>query len=553
MTTPKVSVTTTKKRKQYEDRWSAYGANTGILKFSDELSTSSLRRFELFQPYDDSFLATLAPDISVARWSAGSILYEEGSYLDLAFYVIEGQIELFFKKQQQSEPIFNSIRLPAPGYYTPESVRHAGLGGRTVFQKRINIYQERRKKPPSDEISFLVTRQYDPSLGETVRLGRKDFFGEIGAMNGWPQSVTARTLSDCTLMQIRLPALREMKHKSVALKDRLDAIYRKRTLFTQLKTTPLLNGVDDASIDIFSQDVALVSCPPEAVVTTEGEPADALYLVSSGFIKLTQRVGIGEMTVSYLSKGMTLGETELLIDELGTWRFTGTSSGYAELIKIPRKGVRSLLEAYPAVEDRLWNSAVARIKESGRARRNLDLADLIDFSLTEGLVQGNSMLVIDLDVCTRCDDCVLGCAATHRGRPRFVREGEKYQNFLIARSCYHCEDPVCLIGCPTGAILRANIGDVVKIDDNLCIGCANCAQKCPYGAIVMFETGQLWPDSDVPEQLRGQNRIIASKCDLCLESSTGPACINNCPHSCAFRIASLDDFQQLLELNEIQY
>jgi Fe-S-cluster-containing dehydrogenase component len=156
------------------------------------------------------------------------------------------------------------------------------------------------------------------------------------------------------------------------------------------------------------------------------------------------------------------------------------------------------------------------------------------------------MLVIDLDVCTRCDDCMRGCADTHGGRPRFIREGDKYDQFLIARSCYHCEDPVCLIGCPTGAIQRASVAEVVAIEDDLCIGCSNCANKCPYDAIVMHDTGAVWPEDAVPEHLRGRPRKVASKCDLCYSANDGPACVNNCPHSCAFRIGGLEDFQSLL-------
>ena len=167
-------------------------------------------------------------------------------------------------------------------------------------------------------------------------------------------------------------------------------------------------------------------------------------------------------------------------------------------------------------------------------------------------MQGNSILVIDLDVCTRCDDCVRGCASTHGGRPRFVREGDRYDNFLIARSCYHCEDPVCLIGCPTGAIRRTNVGEVVAVDNNICIGCGNCANKCPYDAIVMHETNEVWPDTALPEFLRGRERRVASKCDLCYESDAGPACVNNCPHACAFRINTIEDFQELRMVDSAQ-
>jgi Fe-S-cluster-containing dehydrogenase component len=167
-------------------------------------------------------------------------------------------------------------------------------------------------------------------------------------------------------------------------------------------------------------------------------------------------------------------------------------------------------------------------------------------ALEKGLVQGHSILVIDLNVCTRCDECVRGCADTHEGRPRFVREGDKHENLLITKACYHCHDPVCLVGCPTGAIRRASVGDVVEIVDDLCIGCQACANNCPYDAIVMHETGETWAENMIPELLRGKPRLLASKCDLCYKNNHGPACVHNCPHGCAIRIGSVEEFQRLV-------
>jgi Fe-S-cluster-containing dehydrogenase component len=141
---------------------------------------------------------------------------------------------------------------------------------------------------------------------------------------------------------------------------------------------------------------------------------------------------------------------------------------------------------------------------------------------------------------------VRACAATHDGRPRFVREGNKYKNLLIAKSCYHCRDPVCLVGCPTGAIHRAGATDVVEITEEVCIGCSTCANNCPYDAIVMHETDEQWPADMIPTGLRGKDRRLASKCDLCLDTGHGPACVSNCPQGCAFRVGSVEEFQALL-------
>src|SRR5690606_28085009 len=77
---------------------------------------------------------------------------------------------------------------------------------------------------------------------------------------------------------------------------------------------------------------------------------------------------------------------------------------------------------------------------------------LLEFLVDQRLMNGHQAMVIDTLRCTRCDDCVRACARTHGGTPVFVREGPQYGSWMFANACMHCEDPVCMIGCPTGAI-----------------------------------------------------------------------------------------------------
>ncbi len=539
------SKTTLKRLEQYRDRWTSFGASTGLIAAADKLSLADLRRYEIFDDYDDAFLERISPDLSVARWSAGSVLFEEGSYIDLAFFIVSGEVEVFVRglsdERAEPLPIFDLSRtaLAAP-VARPSATATAPLPSH-VLGPGID---------GSREITFLATMDFDLPAGSGARLGSGEILGEIGAMSGWPQSVTARTVTDCEVVQVRLPALRLMKRKSKGLRERLDRLYRQRSLAAQLKSTPLFRDCSGMFIEGLKATVELISLDPDEVLVRQGEPVDALYLVRSGFVKLAQHFGEGEIVVSYLSKGMTLGEAELMIDELSGWETTATSVEYAELVKLPGQAFAQLLRAYPEVEEGLWRTAADRIREAGFAKRNIAHSEFTQVALDAGLVQGSSMLVIDLESCTRCDDCVRACAATHDGRPRFVREGDKYKSLLIAKSCYHCRDPVCLVGCPTGAIHRAGVGDVVEIEDGVCIGCSTCANNCPYDAIVMHDTGQQWPGDMIPLGLRGKDRKVASKCDLCHDTGHGPACVSNCPQGCAFRVGSVDEFQKLLEGKE---
>jgi Fe-S-cluster-containing hydrogenase component 2/CRP-like cAMP-binding protein len=493
--------------KQHGDRWSSFGAQAGISEFSGKLGAAQLKRIELLAELDDDLLNEISPDLSVAKWQAGATIFEAGSYIDLAFHVLEGEVEL---------------RAPAAGTAQP------------IFKQQGGVAR-------------LASADVDLAMGEQLRLQRGEVFGEIGAMNGWPQSVMARTATACTLLQIRLPALRKLRRKSKKLKKHLDDVYRSRALRQHLHSTPLFAGLGTDELTQLAAEVELVSCQPGDVVTTEGEPIEHLILVRSGSLRISQSLGTGQVAVSYASKGSTVGEAELVLEESPTWQVSASSVSYSELVKIPRDQIMAVIARNPEVQKRLFAIAAEGIKAISARRGDLARADLLDFSISKGLIQANSVLVLDLESCTRCDDCVRGCSSTHGGTARFVREGEVYAGFLVARSCYHCQDPTCLVGCPTGAIARVNIGDTVAIDASICIGCGACAENCPYDSIVVQETGTTWGPDALPKDLRGQPRFVATKCDLCLGAPEGPACVASCPHGAAYRVAGAEQFDALIQ------
>lgn len=509
--------------KQHADRWSSFGAHAGISELSGKLTPAQLKRVELLSDLDDELLNEIASDLSIAKWQSGATIFEAGSYIDLAFILLEGAVELRLPAVDAAQPIFT-----AKGTTATKAAAAPAKGGK-------------------GGIVFLASADVDLPAGEILKLAPGEVFGEIGAMNGWPQSVTARTATNSTLLQVRLPALRKLRRKSKKLKKQLDDTYRARTLRGHLRSTPLLAGCAPEAIEQLAATVELVSCQPDDVVATEGEPIEHLILVRSGSLRVSQSLGAGQVAVSYASKGSTVGEAELVLEESPTWQVSAKSVSYAELVKVPRAALQALVAKSPEVQQRLFALAAAGIKEISARRGDLARADLLDFTISKGLIQANSVLVMDLESCTRCDDCVRGCASTHGGTARFVREGEVYAGFLVARSCYHCQDPTCLVGCPTGAISRVNIGDTVAIDPSVCIGCGACAEKCPYDSIIVHELGTTWGPDAVPKDLRGQPRSVATKCDLCLGAPEGPACVASCPHGAAHRVAGAEEFDALIQ------
>ncbi|MEN8180086.1 MAG: DmsC/YnfH family molybdoenzyme membrane anchor subunit [Pseudomonadota bacterium] len=127
------------------------------------------------------------------------------------------------------------------------------------------------------------------------------------------------------------------------------------------------------------------------------------------------------------------------------------------------------------------------------------------------------------DNCIACHACEAACSEKNDNPAHiafrsvgFVEGGTNpaYQRLNISMACNHCDDPVCLKGCPTRAYTKfAEYGAVLQ-DPDICFGCGYCTWVCPYNA------PQLDP-------VKGQ----VTKCNMCvdrLEVGLKPACVSAC-------------------------
>src|SRR5207248_434359 len=172
--------------------------------------------------------------------------------------------------------------------------------------------------------------------------------------------------------------------------------------------------------------------------------------------------------------------------------------GTVELIKIPSKTFWKLIKTSAVIRDRVKAEISIRRKQTiaKLARPVWEEANQVQFSdkfAELGLIQGQKLMLIDLDRCTRCDECVKACVNTHNdGHTRLFLDGPRFGKFLVPTACRSCLDPVCMIPCPVASIRRGDNREIV-IED-WCIGCSACADSCPYGAIQMHKEG-LIPES----------------------------------------------------------
>ena len=231
---------------------------------------------------------------------------------------------------------------------------------------------------------------------------------------------------------------------------------------------------------------------------------------------------------------------------------TGAVPSRCELIRMSKDDFLALVSQSKKLKSRV-DRIVAQYKSQASSASGTEETARIDVRSQSpefeqlGLIQGQELMLIDLDRCTRCNQCVDACVASHDdGRSRLYLDGPKFEKFLVPLTCRSCLDPVCMIGCPVGSINRGDNGEI-QIRD-WCIGCAMCADQCPYGSIQMnplpgeleLSASQLaiLGDSDVKAV-----NDIAVVCDLCSSlPDAKPSCVYACPHDAAHRVDALEFF-----------
>ena len=131
--------------------------------------------------------------------------------------------------------------------------------------------------------------------------------------------------------------------------------------------------------------------------------------------------------LEYLSRGDYFGEIGLLGG--GTRTAACSALDHVEVVRISAEDFRAMMDRYPQVRAGLERVARER-EEANRERLRMVRSVPLESFLAQGLMEAQSLLVLDLDKCTRCDACVTAiCADSHDGVTRLVREGLRFENF----------------------------------------------------------------------------------------------------------------------------
>ena len=164
--------------------------------------------------------------------------------------------------------------------------------------------------------------------------------------------------------------------------------------------------------------------------------------------------------------------------------------------------------------------------------------------MTERTAARQYAFFFDSQACSGCKACQIACKDKHNlplgilwrrvyevSGGDWLQVGAAWQTSVFAYNlsiaCNHCQRPICVEVCPTGAMYRRKDG-IVLINAQRCIGCKYCSWACPYSA---------------PQYDPGAG--VMTKCTFCvdeLDQGRSPACVTACPMR-ALDFGQLGDLQ----------
>jgi CRP-like cAMP-binding protein/thioredoxin reductase/Fe-S-cluster-containing dehydrogenase component len=421
---------------------------------------------------------------------------------------------------------------------------HQVSAGTTVFEQ--NDYSESLYIVLEGTLEVLV--KSDTGAQRSVAtVAPKEYFGEMSLISGRRRSATVRAVGEAFLWEVGRKAMLKFIHTLPNAKDLID-----RTFLVHAFQTYVFANVDYAVLSQIADRAEILAFDRGTHIIREGDEGDSFFFLRSGKVKVFQIRNGREVVVAYLSSGQYFGEMALLTGEARVASVTAIDR--VEAIRLSREDFIACVDGSPDLKKRFEEEAKRRHLRNVEMEVRPELAEMGRFMIGEEVVVGDNVLLIDENRCIQCDQCVSACEGVHEdGQTRIKRTGIKFANILVANSCRHCENPLCMTDCPPGdAILRDPRGEVY-IRDN-CIGCGHCASNCPYDNIFMARTEKqpsAW-DRIKSAFRKGEAEISSTarslpvKCDLCRDLKSGPACVRSCPTGAVLRL-SPEAYHQKIE------
>jgi CRP-like cAMP-binding protein/Fe-S-cluster-containing hydrogenase component 2 len=465
------------------------------------------------------------------------------------------------------------------------------------------------------KLELTTTNRERAELAVAI-LQRGEYAGEDGLLTGQPYKATLRAQIPALLLQVPEQVIQSLMELVPEVRQHFERFTRTRSLYTLLTHMDLFEGIELADLQTLARAAQIQHYERGEHLFAEDPksrpPRESMHILLEGFVKVARRTsvqngqgGSSERIIAYRQGGdYFAGGLDLLGDGQAV---TVTTINRCRVAQLPRQALLELFQRYSTLEQRfalrlreyLETATATRDESPGKrgvptrtlqayvpevapvdSRIQTGLHDLV----SDGVVEGTEVLIIDLDKCIHCNECEYACERRH-GHSRMNRKGKVIGNISITTTCRQCQDPVCML-CSRAGIARHPNGEVYITES--CIGCGICAERCPYGAISIVSTDEE-PVTQNPWQRfsewfvkgSGQKRVprmlpmlgqasggapdtsatrsgyeelrkkIAIKCDLCA-GYRDQACVEACPAGAAMRIRPTHFFGSTEEILQRQ-
>lgn len=405
---------------------------------------------------------------------------------------------------------------------------------------------------------------------QVAALNPGEYFGELAMVGHGERSASVRSLVETRLLELRQTPFQSALKRHRQVKTRLEAAYARRALTSMVRRSRYFGGLPEDTLDELVSNSTVSDFKKGELIIEEGGSAQKFFVIRSGFVRVTKRTGLGDehQILAYLGPDDFFGDQELAA-ATASYQTSVVALEPVQLMTVPRATFWRLYQKHPDIFSEFRRYELSRQEGQSILQNSATSMAFLKDMLEAGLGQARSALIIDMDHCVRCGNCVQACDDLH-GFSRLARRGKRmtrrvslesarHEHLYFPTSCLQCATPECMVGCPTGAISRDPGGEVFIRDT--CIGCGSCARNCDFGNISMAE---LKPEEDFSllAQVRGRARassgstaepaatggreaeLIAVKCDVCFQREYA-ACVYNCPTQAVLRVDPRAYFEEL--------
>ena len=386
-----------------------------------------------------------------------------------------------------------------------------------------------------------------------------DIFGEAAILGRTRRNVSAKSIGPILLLELEKIRIERLHRSNEGVLEVLEERVTRASVELFLRQHPAFSPLSEHLIQLLVDHSHLRIAERGSTIYENGTAINSIIIIKSGVTKLF-RVAAGRTSVlAYYNEGDVAG-----IGDRTQRSATLQAMGFVEYIEVQAPAFLRVLELTekerPGWAKQFRKSEVEEtsfllvdIAGESKDKPAATIHGFIEDFVADGAQMAQSLLTIDLDLCIRCGNCTRACEARH-GHAKMTRRGKKmtrrreldtpgsHQPILLPSSCRHCDAPECMIGCPTGAIHRKPSGEVAIHD--FCIGCSNCALRCPWHNITMVSTEGRKVSNPANSSESILAPLLASKCDLCADYD-GANCVNNCPTQAILRIEPNSYFPEL--------